>query len=48
MRLLEDKVFRHERYSKDTDNDSYFARDFYHLCRGLKLVRYFKYARGLW
>ena len=38
MRLKEDEVFRHERYSKDAQDNNYWSRDFNHLCRGIKLV----------
>ena len=40
LRLEEDELFTKERYSMDPGGDSYYIRDFNHLCRGIKLVRY--------
>ena len=38
MRLKEDKVFMHERYSEDAKGKNYWSKDFNYLCRGIKLV----------
>ena len=38
LRLKEDEVFRHERYSKDASGENYWSKDFNYLCRGIKLV----------
>ena len=38
LRVKEDEVFIHERYSEDAKAENYWSRDFAHLCRGIKLV----------
>ena len=40
LRAEEDKVFLQERFSVDPEHGNYFERDFQHLCRGLKLVKF--------